>query len=59
MAWIPVATAPIQPLSWEPPCAVGAAQRNSKKTKKNPEETGPHPLWKMEAWTVWEGRPEF
>ena len=22
----PVATAPIQPLAWEPPCAVGAAQ---------------------------------
>jgi len=31
----PVATAPIQPLAWEPPYAVGAAQRNSKKTKKN------------------------
>jgi len=28
------ATAPIQPLAWEPPYAVGAAQRNSKKTKK-------------------------
>jgi len=30
----PVATAPIQPLAWEPPYAVGAAQRNSKKKKK-------------------------
>ena len=30
----PVATAPIRPLAWEPPYAVGAAQRNSKKTKK-------------------------
>ena len=27
----PVATAPIGPLAWEPPHAVGAAQRNSKK----------------------------
>jgi len=33
--WLrPVATAPIQPLAWEPPYAAGAAQRNSKKTKK-------------------------
>ena len=30
----PVATAPIQPLAWEPPYAARAAQRNSKKTKK-------------------------
>ena len=30
----PVATAPIQPLAWEPPYAVGAAQRNGKKTKE-------------------------
>ena len=30
----PVATAPIQPLAWEPPYAVGAAQRNSKKTQQ-------------------------
>ena len=30
----PVATAPIRPLAWEPPYAAGAAQRNSKKTKK-------------------------
>ena len=29
-----VATAPIQPLAWEPPYAAGVAQRNSKKTKK-------------------------
>ena len=29
-----VATAPIRPLAWEPPYAAGAAQRNSKKTKK-------------------------
>ena len=30
----PGATAPIGPLAWEPPYAEGAAQRNSKKTKK-------------------------
>ena len=30
----PEATATIRPLTWEPPYAVGAAQRNSKKTKK-------------------------
>jgi len=30
-----VATAPIQPLAWEPPYAAGAAQRNSKKDKQN------------------------
>ena len=30
----PVATAPIRPLAWEPPYAVGAAQRNSKKKTK-------------------------
>ena len=30
----PVAAALIRPLAWEPPYAVGAAQRNSKKTKK-------------------------
>ena len=30
----PVAAAPIGPLAWEPPYAVGAAQRNSKKRQK-------------------------
>ena len=34
----PVATAPIRPLAWEPPYAVGAAQRNSKKKKKKIKE---------------------
>ena len=29
----PVATAPIRPLAWQPPYAVGAAQENGKKTK--------------------------
>ena len=35
----PVAAAPIGPLAWEPPYAVGAAQRNSKKKIEN---TGKH-----------------
>ena len=30
----PAATAPIQPLAWEPPDAVGSGPRNVKKTKK-------------------------
>jgi len=30
----PVATAPIQPLAWEPPYAVGAALEKAKKKKK-------------------------
>ena len=30
----PVATVLIRPLAWEPPYAVGAAQRDSKKKKK-------------------------
>ena len=30
----PVATAPIGPLTWEPPYAAGAAQEIAKKTKK-------------------------
>ena len=35
----PAATALIRPLAWEPPYAVGEAQRNSKKTKKKEIET--------------------
>ena len=31
---MPVATAPIRTLAWEPPYAAGAAQENGKKTKK-------------------------
>ena len=41
MLWLwrrPVATALIRPLAWEPPYAVGAAQRNSKKDKKKEKE---------------------
>ena len=30
----PVATAPIRPLAWEPPCAAGAAQEMAKRQKK-------------------------
>ena len=37
-AWLwhrPAATAPIGPLTWEPPCAVGVALKKDKKEKKN------------------------
>ena len=30
-----VATAPIRPLAWEPPCAAGAALKSREKNKKN------------------------
>ena len=29
-----MATAPIEPLAWEPPCALGAALKKTKKKKK-------------------------
>ena len=34
----PVATAPIQPLAWEPPYAVGAAQEIATTTKKKQKQ---------------------
>ena len=34
----PVATAPIRPLAWEPPCAAGAAQEIEKKKKPEPQK---------------------
>ena len=34
----PVATAPIGPLAWEPPYAVGAAQEKDKKTKQTKQQ---------------------
>ena len=34
----PVATAPIQPLAWEPPYAEGAAPEKGKKTKEKKKE---------------------
>ena len=33
-----MATAPVRPLAWEPPYAVGAAQEMAKRKKKNREE---------------------
>ena len=42
MLWLwsrPVATAPIQPLAWEPPYAMGAALKRPKKTPKNTTTT--------------------
>ena len=35
----PVATAPIQPLAWEPPYAAGAALEMAKRQKKNGEDS--------------------
>jgi len=35
----PVAAAPIQPLAWEPPYAVGAAQEIAKKDKKKKKDS--------------------
>ena len=34
----PVATAPIQPLAWEPPYAAGAAQEMAKRQKKKKKD---------------------
>ena len=34
----PAATAPIQPLAWEPPCAAGAALKRQKRQKKKEEK---------------------
>ena len=34
----PVATTPIRPLAWEPPCAMGAALEKTKKKKKRKKE---------------------
>ena len=34
----PVATAPIQPLAWEPPYAAGAALEKAKRQKKRKKE---------------------
>ena len=34
----PVATAPIRPLAWEPPYAMGAALENAKKKRKEKEK---------------------
>ena len=34
----PVATAPIQPLAWEPPYAAGAAQEMPKRQKKKKDK---------------------
>jgi len=35
-----VATAPIRPLAWEPPYAMGASLEKTKKKKKKKEEEG-------------------
>ena len=37
----PVATAPIRPLAWEPPYAVGAAQEMAKRQKNKTKQNTP------------------
>ena len=37
--WL-AAAAPIQPLAWELPCAVGAALKKQRKTKQKPLQLG-------------------
>ena len=36
--WRPAATAPIQPLAWEPPYAAGAALQKKKQKKKTKQK---------------------
>ena len=36
----PVATAPIPPLAWEPPCAAGATIKRQKRKKERKREKG-------------------
>ena len=38
----PVATAPIRPLAWEPPCAAGSGPRKGKNKQTN-KQTNPEP----------------
>ena len=45
----PAAVAPIQPLAWEPPCAMGAALK-TKKNKNNKNQ----PARKLASRIVWE-----
>ena len=39
------ATAPIGPLAWEPPYAVGAAQEMAKRQKKKKKKLKKSPVW--------------
>ena len=38
----PVATAPIRPLAWEPPYAMGSSPRKDKKTKRKKKKVYPN-----------------
>ena len=38
----PAAVAPIRPLAWEPPCAVGVALKSNQKNNNNNFFLGPH-----------------
>ena len=46
-----MAAAPIQPLAWEPPYAVGATQENGKKTKKK-KKTDSRPLKEFHSFFI-------
>ena len=45
----PAATAPIRPLSWEPPYATGTALKKKTKYKKREEEVKPHIFRKADS----------
>ena len=41
----PVATAPVQPLAWEPPYAVGVALKDNKKKKEKKRKKPTYSVW--------------
>ena len=49
----PAATALIQPLAWEPPCAAGAALKKIRQKKEKKKE--PVGIWKEGDW--WKREP--
>ena len=50
-----VAAAPIGPLAWESPCAVGVAQEIAKR-QKNKKQTNKKNLWFPKEDRLWVGR---
>ena len=50
LCW-PAATAPIRPLAWEPPYAMGAALEKAKKDKTNKKNQ--HSVWVVFLLFVW------
>ena len=49
-----VATAPIRPLAWEPPCAARATQENGKKTKKKKKKKAGHETPSLLGRAIWQ-----